>query len=195
MRKLDRNGFTIIELLIATVVFSVVLLVVTTGIVQFGKIYYKGVIQSRTQERARSIIEDISQNLQFSGSEISGTKGTNGGYYCVGGRRFTFQFNVQQSATQRVLIADNTSCSASFTPPSTWTWPTGQELAGDKMQLLDLDITKSTGGADLYTITVRLAYGSSSDMTGTPKTCNAIKLGGQFCAVSELKTTVSRRLK
>lgn len=196
MRRLNKQGFTIIELLIATVVFSVVLLIVTTGIVQFGRVYYKGVIQSRTQERARAIVEDISQNLEFSSSPVTGLRDPiNGGYYCVGSTRYTFRYNVQQISGQQVLIADNGGCTATFTSAPSWAWPAGRELTGENMQLLDLNITQ-IGTSGLWTITVRLAYGSSSDMSSTtPKTCNAIRLGGQFCATSQLTTTVTRRLK
>ena len=65
-RRAASAGFTIIELLVATAVFSVILIVITSGIMLFTSNYYKGVNQSNTQAVARSIINNISQAIQFS---------------------------------------------------------------------------------------------------------------------------------
>jgi prepilin-type N-terminal cleavage/methylation domain-containing protein len=201
MKKLHKSGFTIIELLIATVVFSVVLLIVTTGIVQFGRIYYKGVIQSRTQERARAIVEDISQNLQFSGTNLSGNQVVNPGYICAGNRVYTYTKYQKLSSNQRVLVAQSGAPCAMYTPmqsgsPLPALLTNATELAGDNMILLDLSVTQQT--SDIFQVHIRLAYaGSTTDLTSlTPTgTCKGLKVGGQFCAISELTTTVSRRLK
>lgn len=56
-------GFTIVELMIATVVFSVILILITTGIIQIGKAYYKGIIGSRTQETARKITDEVGRSI------------------------------------------------------------------------------------------------------------------------------------
>jgi prepilin-type N-terminal cleavage/methylation domain-containing protein len=195
MRKLNYKGFTIIELLIATVIFSVILLVITGAIVQFGQIYYKGVIQSRTQERARAITEDISKSIQFSGNDPHPALAS-ANHLCVGDRRYTWTENVQLSATQRVLVADDApGCTGPYTGMNV-PLPTGKtELAGEKMQLLNLEVIREPANPSLFTIKVRLAYGNSSDMTGTPQVCRTINLGGQYCAITELTTTVTRRLK
>lgn len=196
MRKLNTPGFTIIELLIATVVFSVVLLIVTTGIVQFGRIYYKGVIQSRTQERARAIIEDIAQNAEFSGGNLQIAPNR----YCVGNRAYTYLLNQRLTNSQRVLVARSGSGCSSYAPMNGSPLPAlpsdAVELAGENMILLNLTITQT---GDLFTATVRLAYTPDplNDLTvvGPTGTCKSIQRGGQFCAVSELSTTVNKRLK
>ncbi len=72
--KSNQQAFTIIELMIATMVFSVILVLVTTGILQITNAYYKGALQSRTQETARSIIDEISRGIQFSGEEVVTTR-------------------------------------------------------------------------------------------------------------------------
>lgn len=69
-QKSNQSAFTIIELMIATLVFSVILLLLSTGLIQIGKNYYKGNLQSRTQETARNIIDEISRGIQFSGDTI-----------------------------------------------------------------------------------------------------------------------------
>ncbi len=92
----NQNGFTIIELLIATVVFSVILLVVTAAIIQVGRMYYKGYISSRTQQASRAVIDDISRSIQFSDiSNVTIHEPGSGDVppisaYCFGPNRFTF---------------------------------------------------------------------------------------------------------
>ncbi len=73
-KRRTQSGFTIIEMLIATVVFSLVLLILSFGIIQIGRAYYKGTIQSRTQETARNIIDEISRGIQYSGETIMTTQ-------------------------------------------------------------------------------------------------------------------------
>ena len=63
--KTKNSGFTIIELMIATSVFAVVLVVAASGILAIGMLYYKGVTSSRTQEAARSISNTIANTIQF----------------------------------------------------------------------------------------------------------------------------------
>lgn len=199
MKRINQSGFTIVELMIATVVFSMVLLVVTSAIVQFGRVYYKGVIQSRTQERTRSVAEDVSKHIQFSGSRPSSTAPVPSmpgySYICVGDRRYTYKIGEQQTATTRVLVVDNVigGCSA----PNSSTISAAKELAGEGMQLLKF-VVGYDGNPDLLRVEVRMAYGKTSDMTGSApadRQCKALTLGGQFCATAEFNTAVSRRLR
>ena len=64
-KRAEQNGFTIIELLIATTVFSLILLISVAGILQISRMYYRGVTQSRTQETARSIIDEVGEAIRF----------------------------------------------------------------------------------------------------------------------------------
>lgn len=66
----NQKGFTILELLIATMVFSVIFLGVTTVLIQMSKLYYKGSVTGRTQETARGTMDRIAQQLQFSNAEF-----------------------------------------------------------------------------------------------------------------------------
>lgn len=116
-RPLNKQGFTILELMIATVVFSVILLVVATALVQLGNMYYKGQVTVRTQETARQVADEISQEVQFSGQAI--TTGTAtldnsnvsdplvAGAICIGNTRYTYATNRQ---------VDPNMASGSFVP-------------------------------------------------------------------------------
>ncbi|MEI7683133.1 MAG: prepilin-type N-terminal cleavage/methylation domain-containing protein [Candidatus Saccharibacteria bacterium] len=107
MHKLDKNGFTILELLIATVVFSAVFLGATTGLLQVSKLYFKGVVTTRTQETVRSLTDSLSQKLQFSEEplvhKVDASFTVNGAprnimtfsAYCIGNTRYSYRINAQ----------------------------------------------------------------------------------------------------
>lgn len=93
-----QKGFTIVELMIATSVLSVILLLVSVMMLSIGNLFYKGVNQARVQDNVRSITDDVSQHLKLVGaSSITPFTGTyfNGGNrydvsgYCIGSTRYT----------------------------------------------------------------------------------------------------------
>lgn len=115
MRQLKNNqkGYTIVELIIASSVFSVVLLGASAAMIQIGRMYYKGVIASRTQNTARAVADEISRAIQFSGESVTilddplvvgtGPESVPKGVFCVGNTRYTFLENAQinSDASQR----------------------------------------------------------------------------------------------
>ncbi len=63
------------------------------------------------------------------------------------------------------------------------------------MRLLELTVT----GSDIIRVKVTIGYGSDivdgdADPSVTKWECPAIRLGGQFCAISTIETTVTKRL-
>lgn len=107
MNEASFRGFTIVELLIATSVFSLVLLGALAGFLQIGHLFYKGVSSTNTQSVANQIIQDISGNFQTNGSFSripaagtqvmpvgdQGNSDPNYAYYCVGDTRYTYNIN------------------------------------------------------------------------------------------------------
>lgn len=107
-KKLNQNGFTILELLIATMVFAVIFSGAVTAILQIGKLYYKGVVSNRVQETTRSVTDAVSQELQFNSvalgtanaktyNNVIGAPGNSMTYqaYCIGTTRFSYKINAQ----------------------------------------------------------------------------------------------------
>lgn len=104
----DPRGFTLVELLIAMAVFASMLLICSYGLIQITRVYYKAARSSKTQETARSITDDISQNIQLSvqspfltppGPTISTNYTPEGGgptvivnskFFCIGRTRYTY---------------------------------------------------------------------------------------------------------
>lgn len=202
--KKYQDGFTLVELLIATAVFSVVLLLCTTGLIKISRSYTKGVIATRTQEAARKAIDSISQTLQLTPGNFSGLKGPVGdtSAYCIGNQQFSFILNEKivssspgAGETHHALLAHpiiSSGCTINSIDSPT---AAGQELLAPQMQLANLDIQSLPDGR--FRITVRVIYGDD-DLFLNPNTPSASckpSAGSEFCAVSELSTIVQRRVQ
>ncbi len=114
VKKLPKieSGFTVIELLIASAVFSVVLLVALTGFLQIGRIFYKGVSDTQTQTVTRQVVTDVSSSLANTSTDYAITGiNTYGGYryMCVGIIRYTwgvYQGNSETSLNNKPTFYD-----------------------------------------------------------------------------------------
>lgn len=199
-------GFTIIELLIATTIFSVLLLVSATAVVQVGRTYYKGVSVTQTAQTARQILAEVSANIRLN-STVSGLNTASGGrsYYCVGGHRYTFKlFNHVNSAdhdnsTKFGLLQDQPvgdGCGNPFDSPAIpLVNPT--ELLANNMRLLNFTITPLAGAGSLYSVALSVASGADdtlSDPNSASAQCKNQPSLSQFCAVTSLSTVVYQGL-
>lgn len=207
-RPLNSKGFTIIELMIATMVFSVILLIASFALIQIGKVYYKGVTISRTQEVARTIVEEITQSIQFSGGQLNESLNSTGGNvngFCVGSRRYSYLLGVKldEAPNRHVLVADNFSCGAGTTTLTlsnsvavNASVDAREFLPGD-MRLSNMEVKKVPGTSDLYSVHVRVVAGDSDLLdfpNGTNAGCKGNSAGRQFCAVADITTVIHKRL-
>ena len=186
----NNKGFTLLELLISTTVFSVILLLCTFGLVQVGRNYYRGATITRTQNVARSVMSTLTQSIQFSGSDFEGTppvppvQPVQPVTFCIGSLGYTYKLNTQVDNNGGYAL--KTSECLNGTPSTT----KQTELLGKGMSLRTFTIEKS---GDYYTITLLIAY-ADPDLLNADGLCKG-GAGSQFCATSSLKTTVHRRLK
>lgn len=212
--KRPEQGFTILELLVATIVFSVVLLLVTAGIMQITRVYYKGVTETNTQNTARTIVDTISQAIQFSGGDVTVTNpaavaGTDYAF-CVGNEQFSYRLGWQVENTHSIptnqtwhaLVQNSASGSgadcSSATSAQTLTAESvsGRDLVNQHMRLSNLRVVSL--GNNMYRVQVRVVYGDNdllNNPTATNATCKGEQAGSQFCSVSELSTIVVKRVE
>lgn len=209
-KKNKTSGFTILELLIATTVFTIILLVATTGIIRIGNLYYKGITSARTQDVARTITSEITTDLQFaSGSKILGSSPN---IFCVGDKRYTPNFDVvyrtgQNEATSGLYVETlpaGQTCNGG-------TASGGKQMLGNNMRLLKFNVFLT--GSELWTVNIKVAYGADDLLThrnnngSTVSTtepaitndrenaqCKSGIAGSNFCAVAQLDITVKKRL-
>ena len=197
--KNAQDGFTLVELMIAMTVFSLVLVAASAGLIQVGRTYYKGVITSRTQDTSRSIIDEISRSVQFSGESPDLVRDGSGNLaaMCLGNTRYSIRTDVQVGDTNpHGLYKDDagaTCASADLTTPQTG----GVELLGSNMRFSEFDVEAL--GDQQYRIVVWVVYGDDDLLEVDPNNadrtiCRGSAVGGQFCALGELSTVVTRRL-
>jgi prepilin-type N-terminal cleavage/methylation domain-containing protein len=203
------SGFTIVELLIATLIFSVVLLIITFGILQVTNTFFKGENDASTQRVATNVLNTIAQAIQFDGGTV--TSGVN--TICVGSQQFSFWPGYElepsiasgkyQSTT--ALIENSGGCTGRST--------TGRELLTDNMRLSNLTVkclstaavcSSPTADGAVYQIEVRVVFGDDNLLFSPSKTapaatapdaeCEGALEGEQFCAVSDISTIVAERI-
>jgi prepilin-type N-terminal cleavage/methylation domain-containing protein len=199
-------GFTIVELLVALTVFSVVLVVVTASIIQISRVYYKGVTEANVQATARTIMDTVSQAIQFEGGTVTDTvaapsPGTSYDF-CINNEEYSYRPGYQlkdgtlsANQTHHALIVRTVAGCSSPTGQNLSGSPTGRELLAPNMRLANM-VVKNVG-PDLYQVQVRVVYGDDDLLntpTSTTASCKGV-VGRQFCAVSELSTVVVSRVK
>ena len=189
MIKDKQSGFTIIELLVATTVFSLILVVALAGVLRVTQLYYKGITAARTQEVSRTLLDEISESIKFSNSIISlpdnpvtgpvidADETDDTSYFCIGSRRYTY-------AIDRMLSSDNPDenvkekrhvlwvdvpdrcdgpADLSIEEPSIESFK-GRELLGENMRLARLQvIPDNLLGREAYTINISIAYGDHAE--------------------------------
>ncbi|HEX5456627.1 MAG TPA: prepilin-type N-terminal cleavage/methylation domain-containing protein, partial [Candidatus Saccharimonadales bacterium] len=158
------HGFTILELMIATTVFSFVLLVASVGIIAIGRDYYKSLTSVKLQETTRSVVDDISSSLQFSQTDAISSHLYDGGVpatvkvRCFGSDRYRYIINQKvQKVTDpthperfHALYRDKRPFESSCDASGNWT--DGTELLGDNMRLLQFEVSNS----DPFQVTIRV---------------------------------------
>ena len=211
----ESRGFTIVELMIATLIFSIVLLLCAFAISHVGRMYYKGVIIGRTQDTARKVTEEISQTLQFAAGDDdpsifmrTGTRTESGvpiESYCLGTTRYSFtrvrSLGTAANQSDHVLWRDINNNAGTCEPVNITqaSLTGGEELLGENMRLPHFAITESNG---LWSIDISVTFGDDptlyEDDTAVSgpeyEFCKGTTAGGQFCAVSAFSTSVTRRL-
>lgn len=201
-------GFTIVELMIATLVFSVILLVVTYGVLSFSRAYYKGVHSASTQNTARTVIDRFTQAIQFSGGSVAFATATGNPTdpittYCVGGVQYDFKLGTQQNGTNHMLYETPRDSTATCVPKA-FDSALSKDLVAQRMRVANFTISPSYGTEGLFTVHVRIVYGDDDLLispSGAPNPAIATDAactgdsGFEYCAMADLTSTVAKRVK
>lgn len=209
-RKNIQAGFTIIELLIATTVFSLVLVVFLTAFLQISALFYKGVSMSQTQEAARNTMQSITDDIQFYKQPPRSTDFSK--YFCIGIHRYSYFLGVQVvtgSSTKAGIYREDVGSSC-FPPqaPNDVNLSTADQLLNSQMQVNDL--TPNCTG-QICTVHLHIVYYGNDkrafvsnksgynnnlnsptyDAYKAPDAqCTGSNVSSQFCAVADFTNTV-----
>ena len=217
----NKSGFTIMELMIATTVFAILLLLALAGFLQIGQLFYKGVNITRTSDAAKQAMSSIRNDVSFDVTNSSimpnnsplTTPLTDRWYFCAGANRYTYilgrQLDIEAESNEMKtfpvagwnkfsLLKDKvvSGCPDPFNGvpinPANVT-----ELLGDKMRLSNLTISLLPNS--LYTLDVRIAYGIdevlTSPATATDAKCLSGRNNSSYCFITDLRTTVRQGLQ
>lgn len=171
----DQAGFTIVELMIATLVFSMVLMVIIYGVLNFSHAYFSGVNSSATQNTARTVINNIAQAIEFSGNTITPTSPVIGKlntfYFCAGNATYYYvQGMMYDGATPTAadpgLFRQPGSCTSS---PSFSAAAGGEELLGTNMRIPYFKVAQADATGRLYSVALSVAFGDSDLLCNVSK--------------------------
>lgn len=121
-----QKGFTIVELMIALSVLSLILVAASAVMIQVGSLYTKGVNSADLQNTNRNILDDVATSIQFSGSkpmpcaDAGCTKTFDGGnlqesVFCINDVRYSYVLNREQGTDPHA-----TDSSDAYTPHVLW---------------------------------------------------------------------------
>jgi prepilin-type N-terminal cleavage/methylation domain-containing protein len=93
----NNSGFTIIELLISSLIFSIILMTATFAVIQVSRTYIKGYVGVQTQNTNRSMISLLTNELQQSNPGSVNVDPNNRygtiHWFCLNGQRFIYQYD------------------------------------------------------------------------------------------------------
>jgi prepilin-type N-terminal cleavage/methylation domain-containing protein len=210
MQYKKQTGFTILELMIAMTVFTVAILLVTTGVIQIGREYRLGATKAKINSFTRDLHSQFTQQIQYSGtSPVILTSITTptvpAGYVqaiCIGTTRYLIK-DVDQTnpyGDQSLAIDDITDPSNCNKPVGLVVWPLPKEA-----RITDFRITKPYPSVSYsYKLYTRIVIGQKDMFEGsTPpaddgdftKSCKSNGgFGSAFCSVIILSSDIARKV-
>jgi prepilin-type N-terminal cleavage/methylation domain-containing protein len=189
----NQKAFTIVELMIATSILSVILVLVTAMMISIGNLYYKGASQTSLQDNIRNVVDELSQDLQLNGSALITSANSHTDLprsYCIGTTRYTYILGKQittnnplgANQSYHVLWRDTVpagTCpdlSSTFITSSSPPTSSGTELVSPNSMLTGFSITTTAGGSP-FTIVVNEANASSDLLCDTVSAdCSSISM-------------------
>lgn len=196
LTKSSSKGFTIVELLIAVAGFSFVLILVTVVMINIGSLSSKGINQTKIDDAARYIVDDVSLRLKFNRADAFSRDSSDdpeSGAYCVSNIKYVYSFNSERNYLYR-MPQETTGC---IFPANPMPIPGGAtNLLPTNTRLTYFNISNNNPlNNKQFTIKVALLYGSPANAENS-RMSTKCKLGSsyQYCAVTGLETVVTSRL-
>lgn len=195
------KGFTVPELMMATAIFSVVLILCITGFMQLGRIYYHGVAITQTKNIASGLLSSISSELQSinTAPSLPDNPSLPEGNYCFGKHLYRVKkLNLVNLSNHDIaegeygLLRLDGSC----LPDN---MNAAKELLGNNMRLLDFTVTSITSAAtgSLYEVRIKIASGNDdsltkngSDIIDKESKCAGGPVVNQSCAITDIRTLI-----
>lgn len=204
--NLNKSGFTIVELMIAISVFSVVIILASAALITVGRQYQFGVSKTKLLDASRELNQKIAQSIAYSGSTITPVSGLTGGYsgVCIGDSRYIWRQvppNTNTSTgyldTFRVQALGGSACSPGSINTNAGENPLPTNTAVTNFSILPNPLA----GYDYKSQFVladdpELLTGKIYNNGGTGNNvCIAQSVGGSYCAVVPMESTITRKVQ
>lgn len=203
----------------AASVFSLVLVAALAGFLQIGRMFYKGVSLTQTQETASQILNDVAESVSAAATISPASTYDGFDYFCAGNVRYTYNIDspVDYKNTTSLtngsgygLVRDTLPGGSACAPPCPTNpvfctdsqqvaWKNPVELLGDRMRIQVIQVQSNPSvSPDYYTVNLIIAYGDDEVLEyttpGDPATirCKGNSSTQQFCAVSNHSTSLTR---
>lgn len=194
-RNNKQRGFTVIELLLATTFFSVIIMMVTAGFVQINRSYTRGTLVHNMQNNARVLFEDISRSIRDSTPGGLAYSNTQPYRLCLPGVRYgwnqfngTVRSNESLPSNAAMLKSyDSSSCTSAI--PSN-----ASATLGDNMLVQHMSITPINPGNNRVVRFIMVISSPTAELVeqGENARCRPDR-NSQYCDVVRLETVITLR--
>lgn len=191
----SKKGFTIVELMIAISVFATAMTLVLAGVIFISRQYQQTSNRVALEEASRNVHQQITQSIQFSGTNISEITVAPYSAVCVGNYMYIFGANEPvnnqanySSQREGLYVKDNPGVSCD---PTLVNINGARNLlpAGAKVTLFSVTLA-----GDVSTVFAKSPVDLLSFPGGGVATCNTTITGKEFCATVRLDSSASRRV-
>jgi len=195
------QGFTIIELTLATAFIAFILIFMLATMVQVMSNYNKGLAVKQINQTARTVSEEMGGLIKGTSATSINTAYLANGRVCLGGVSYVWNIKgatankyTTGSAFTMVRVNDSAGALCSAALPAVNPSNASDLLSGN-IWVQQVNVAVSSN-QKLVDITIGLSTASPNQPTGTDAILGTICDGGkdsQYCAVATFKTTVSTK--
>ncbi len=199
-----KDGFTVIELMLAMAFLAFVLLFVVTALLQMMRTYNKGLVYKEINQAGRTISEELTRNLRTAKPGSVNIQLQTEGRICLGGQAYVWnspgsdmnRYAVDRTPIVGIVRVVDTAKEMCAKPGGTLVdIPRDQttELAGGAVQMQRFSLQQADNG-NISIITMFLSTaGENAPTSEAGEIICPAGNAGEFCAVADLSTTVTTR--
>jgi len=193
-----QNGFTIIELMIAITVFTTAIVLVTTGVIQLGRLYKHGTVRAKLVTTSREIHAQFAQDLQYSGKDVAEAllpplpAPSTQKVVCLGTTRYRVIIDASAPNYGDLSVEKIAGPNPCDTIPTVST----QKPLPANSRVTTFTLVPPTNSSGAYTLTTRMVTGQQDMFVADDynKPCKSAP-GKEFCAVVELTSVIARKVE
>lgn len=189
----NNRGFTIVELMIATMVFSAVSLLTIVAVMGMARQYQKGSYTAQLNDASRTVHQDITSTIAYiNKDEVSSIRSTPLGvsYFCVNRTMYYWSYPNATTIKPGLFKKQLGDVECNDTQANG-----GVNLLPSNGFVNKLTIERSPTNINLFDISTQFNVGSADMFKDTTYTqCLPTLSGGDFCSIVGYNSSVMSRI-